>query len=148
MGFKLFSTKQLQGTAMGTKMAPTYATLVMGFLEKKLYKLFEKQYGRTDAELLPKLFKRFLDDCVLLWNKSEPQLTDFHRLFNSFHPKIRFTMEHSKEKLPFLDILLCKKENKLYTDIYYKTTDTHQYLHYRSCHPKHTKNNIPYTLAR
>ena len=48
---------QPQGTAMGTKMAPTYATLVMGFLEKKLYKLFENQYGRTDAELLSKLFK-------------------------------------------------------------------------------------------
>ena len=44
--------------------------------------------------------------------------------------------------------LLCKKENKLYTDIFYKTTDTHQYLDYRSCHPKHTKNNILYTLAR
>ena len=45
---------QPQGTAMGTKMAPTYATLVIGFLEKKL---FENQYGRTDAELLSKLFK-------------------------------------------------------------------------------------------
>ena len=55
-------------------------------------------------------------------------------------------MQHGK--LPFLDILLRKKENKLYTDIFYKTTDTHQYLDYRSCHPKHTKSNIPYTLAR
>ena len=26
--------KQIQGTAMGTKMAPAYATLVMGYLEK------------------------------------------------------------------------------------------------------------------
>jgi hypothetical protein len=32
------------------------------------------------------------------------------------------------------------------TDIYYKETDGHQYLNYKSCHPKHTKNNIPYNL--
>ena len=35
-----------------------------------------------------------------------------------------------------------------HTDIFYKSTDTHQYLDYRSCHPKHTKRNIPYCLAR
>ena len=29
--------KQIQGTAMETKMAPTHATLVIGYLEKQLY---------------------------------------------------------------------------------------------------------------
>ena len=57
-------------------------------------------------------------------------------------------MEQSTDNLPFLDILLYKEGNKLYTDIYYKGTDTHQYLDFRSCHPKHTKYNIPYCLAR
>ena len=61
---------------------------------------------------------------------------------------MHFTMECSTEKSPFLDNLLCKKENELYTDIFYKTTDTRQYLDYRSGHPKHNKNNIRYTLAR
>ena len=138
-----------KGLLWGPKwLRHAYATLVMGFLENRLYKLFGDLYGHADAELLSKLFKRFSDDCVLLWDKSKQQLIDFHRLLNSLHPKIRFTMECSTEKLPFLDILLCKKENKLHTDIFYQTTDTHQYLGYRSCHPKHTKNNIPYTLAR
>ena len=31
---------QIKGTAMGTKFAPTYATLVMGYLEQKLYKKY------------------------------------------------------------------------------------------------------------
>ena len=57
-------------------------------------------------------------------------------------------MEHNIEKLPFLDILLFKSGNKLCTDIYYKTTDTHQYLNVKSCHPRHVKHNIPYCLAR
>ena len=34
------------------------------------------------------------------------------------------------------------------TDIFYKATDTHNYLNFYSCHPSHTKRNIPYTLAR
>ena len=109
--------KQLQGTAMGTKMAPTYATLIMGYLEKRLYQSYEEKYGAADAELLIKLFKRFLDDCCLLWNKSKEQLTDFYQLLNSLHQKIKLT-----DKLPHLDILLYKEQNKLYTDMYYKVT--------------------------
>ena len=47
-----------------------------------------------------------------------------------------------------MDINVLKKNNKLETDIYYKITDTHQYLHFDSCHPRHTKRNVPYNLAR
>lgn len=57
-------------------------------------------------------------------------------------------MELNRHKLPFLDVLVLKEDKQLHTDIFYKTTDTHQYLDYRSCHPKHTKRNIPYCLAR
>ena len=38
--------------------------------------------------------------------------------------------------------------NKIETDIYYKPTDSKQYLLFTSCHPKHTKQNIPFSLAR
>ncbi|XP_028395827.1 uncharacterized protein LOC114519844 [Dendronephthya gigantea] len=57
-------------------------------------------------------------------------------------------MEVHESQLPFLDILLCKDGRTIYTDIYYKGTDSHQYLDFNSCHPKHCKTNIPYTLAR
>ena len=39
------------------------------------------------------------------------------------------------------------KENRITTDVYCKETDTHQYLEYRSCHPKHVKMEIPYGQA-
>ena len=48
----------------------------------------------------------------------------------------------STNKLPFLDILLCKEGNKQHTDIYYKTTDTHPYSDFRSCHSKHAKSKL------
>ena len=37
---------------------------------------------------------------------------------------------------------------KIITDIYYKETNTHEYLHFNSHHPSHVKNNIPYCLAK
>ena len=77
--------KQIQGTAMGTKMAPTYATLVMGYLEKKLYDTYEVKYGENEREEFVKCFKRFLDDCFLPWDKTEAELTQLHEILNGLH---------------------------------------------------------------
>ena len=41
---------QTLGTAMGTKMTPTYATLTLVYLEKKTYEIIGKKY---DKENLP-----------------------------------------------------------------------------------------------
>ena len=37
---------------------------------------------------------------------------------------------------------------KIITDVFYKETNTHEYLHFDSHHPSHIKNNIPYCLAK
>ena len=34
------------------------------------------------------------------------------------------------------------------TDLYKKPTDSQKYVHFKSCHPLHTKRNIPFYLAR
>ena len=44
--------------------------------------------------------------------------------------------------------MIINDTNKIKTDIFYKVTDTHQYLHFKSCHPRHCKTNVPYNLAR
>ena len=119
----------------------------MGYFEKKLYEKYEEKYGNYDKEELIKSFWRFLDDCFLLLQKSE-ELQEFYEMLNSLNTKLKFTMENDNYRLPFLDTLLFKNENKLETDIYYKDMDTHQYLDYFPCHPKHTKWNIPYYLAK
>ena len=40
------------------------------------------------------------------------------------------------------------KENSVETGIYYKPTNTHDYLPYNSAHPDHLKNNNSYDLAK
>ena len=72
----------------------------------------------------------------------------FFNLLNSLHPSIKFTLDKSRTRLPFLDTLLTNENGKLQTYIYYKPTDSKQYLLYTSCHPKHTRKSIPYNLAR
>ena len=42
----------------------------------------------------------------------------------------------------FLDISLKIINNKLHSDAYHKPANSFSYLHYKSCHPPHMKNNI------
>ena len=43
--FNKFNYIQTLGTAMGTKMAPTYATLTQAYLEENIYEIIGKKYG-------------------------------------------------------------------------------------------------------
>ena len=128
---------------MGTKMAPTYATLTLGYLEEILYSKINEQFNSTTADNIKTTWKRFLDDCFIIWKETNLPLETFCTLLNDLDPDINFTMEESQHKISFLDILITHQGEKLSTDIFYKPTDTHQYLHFPSCHPRHTKRSIP-----
>ena len=132
---------QIKGTAMKTKVAPTYANLVMGYLEQQMYRQISIQFDQNFSDYVIQFWERYFDDCIIFWSRSEEDLCRFKDLINSLHPSIKFTMETSDTQLPFLG-------NQITTDIYYKSTDTHQYLNFHSCHPSHTKRNIPYCMAR
>ena len=64
-----------------------------------------------------------------------------------FNPSIQFEQTVSNTNIPFLDVNIIFENSRLTTDLYSKPTDKHQYLHYSSCHPKHTKTSLPYSLA-
>ena len=93
-------------------------------------------------------WRRFLDDCYINWPYGEDKLKEFHDILNSLDGSIQLTAETSCKKLPFLDVMIRKDNTHLTTDIYYKPKYSFQYLPYTSSHPRHTKNNIPYNLAR
>ena len=140
--------KQTKGTAMGTKFAPVYATLTVGYLEQKLYTEIETAFGSEFGTYFIQNWKRFLDDCFVPWTKSVEDLNQLHTILNSMHTDLKFTLQYSGVQQPFLDVLVKNHGGKIETDIYYKETDSKQYLSFNSCHPRHTKVNIPYNLAR
>lgn len=84
---------QIRGTALGTKFAPTYATLVMGFLEQNLYQKIEKTLGIEMAKYIENSWYRFLDDCFIIWTKTDQNLKTFSGILNDLHPAINFTSE-------------------------------------------------------
>ena len=139
---------QKKGTAMGTKMAPSYATLVLGYLENELYSQVFNKMGEEIGHYVYSNWRRFLDDCYINWPYGEDKLKELHDILNSLDGSIQLTAETSCKELPFLDVMIRKDKTHLTTDMYYKPTDSFQYLPYTSSHPRHTKNNIPYNLAR
>jgi len=99
---------QVKGVAMGTKVAPTYATLVMGYLEDKLYQNIRIEFGDEFSDYIQQNWKRYLDDCFIFWNRSAEDLDKFYKILNFIHSSINFTMEMSQTDLAFLDILIKK----------------------------------------
>lgn len=130
--------QQLAGTAIGTKFAPPYACIFMDELEEEF----------LEGEMVkPLIWLRYIDDIFFIWTGSEEELFAFLGRLNSFSPGIKFTHEISRESLCFLDLKIAVKEGELLTDMYCKPTDGHQYLHFRSSHPLHTKKSIVYSQS-
>ena len=54
-----------KGTAMDTIIAPTYATLVHGYLEETLYEKMQYKYNYYFSIYLRHNWNRFVDDCFV-----------------------------------------------------------------------------------
>ena len=120
---------QIHGTAMGTKMAPSYANFFLGYFEAS---------ALENAPFKPHTWLRYIDDIFMIWTEGLDNLKIFIDCLNS----------HSFTNIPFLDVSVSLTDDgNLSTDLYTKPTDKHQHLLYSSCHPLHTKKAIPFSLA-
>ena len=62
---------------------------------------------------------------------------------NSIQAFIQFPMEKEQDnKLPFLDVLVTRKEQEFRSSVYHKPTFTGQYLNFNSHHPYNVKKGI------
>lgn len=93
------------------------------------------------------MYKRYIDDIFFVWTHSEDELIKFITSYNCAHPNIKFTHSYSRTNINFLDVTVNIENGRLSTKLYRKPTDRQQYLHYHSDHPRHCKNNIPYSQA-
>ena len=67
---------------MGTKLAPSFANLFMGYCEEKYVSPYPKQ---------PFLWKLFIDDIFIIWTYGPKELSRFITHLNSVHKTIKFT---------------------------------------------------------
>ena len=103
---------QIRGTAIGTKVAPTYATLVMGFPEIKLHRQIEERYGIDIKRQFENEWWRYLDDCFLIWDTRIDSSENLLSILQGLHRSIKFTAEGSKKEINFLDIIIIIEGNK------------------------------------
>ena len=70
---------QTKRTAMGTKFAPVYVTLVLAYLEETMYNQSETAFDSDFRAYLESNFKRYLYDCFMIFTRTEQELEKFHK---------------------------------------------------------------------
>ena len=88
---------------------------------------------------------RYINEIFFIWTHGKGHLETFLQELNNFNPDLKFTYESNEKEIPFLDLKVKLNEGKISTDLYIKSTDRHQYLHFTSSHPNHTKRSIVYS---
>ena len=131
--------KQCDGTAMGPHHACSYADAAADLaIDQKVMSVDLNPYhGYIDD------WSRFRDDIMCMWTGSEEELLLFHAWINNLHPRLKFTIQHSRTSIVFLDLNISVAGPMLMTSMYSKPSDTHAYLMPTSCHPSHVCRNIP-----
>ena len=74
------------GTAIGTKLAPSYANLFLSIFECDML----DQYP-----IKPSIWLRYIDDIFIVWNESGDKLKGFLAYINTVNPAIQFTHAYS-----------------------------------------------------
>ena len=125
--------RQTQGTAMGTRMAPSYANLFMAWLEGPLLS------SSGSEDLL--LWRRFIDDIFLVWKGTSASLTAFLNHLNTIHNTIKFTYTVHPSSVDFMDLTIYKGPRfqgvgRLDVKPFFKAVNKFCYLHYSSSHPR------------
>ena len=128
---------QVQGTDMGTRMAPSYTNIFMHYLETGILE---------SINLRPTLWFRFRNDIIMMWPHGPEELHHLMTIMNHFHQTIKLTHSYNYNGIAFLDTIVIRDtENSIYTKVYHKPTENKNYLYCCSCHP--TKRKVYHMVS-
>lgn len=83
---------QVGGTAMGTRVAPPFANIYMDSFEQ------QHVYCYTPK---PRLWLRFIDDILMIWDHGMDRLREFITFLNNRHPNIKSVRKFPTRRLAF-----------------------------------------------
>ena len=85
---------------------------------------------------------------LVIWRHGIDEPRKFLSHINSLRESIKFTMEiEADNRIPFLDVMVYRKENQIITSIYRKPTHTDRYLNFKSNHHPRIKAGVIKSLA-
>ena len=127
--------QQVDGVAMGSPLGPLFANIFMSFHE-------QKWLNSCPSSFSPLLYKRYVDDCLLLFRSLHHVPLSLEYL-NRQHANITFTAEIERDgKLPFFDIDISGSESKFATSVYRKPTFTGLFTNFHCFIPNGMKQNL------
>jgi len=92
------------------------------------------------------IYYRYIDDILLAAHRSN--FNDLLQTFNSFHPRLKFTLENSiNNEINFLDTKIILDDRIITFDLYKKPTSSGRYLNFHSNHPISHKRGIIYGMV-
>ena len=112
---------------METKFAVVGSNLVVAYKEIKLFVLLPQVHPQDFVDFLLQNYFRFLDVIFHKWLENF-DIKQFYELINSLDEDFKFIFENPSRTPNFLDIQLKIVNNTLIFDIYYKPTNSFNYL--------------------
>jgi len=117
---------------MGSPLSPILADIILQDIE-------EAALDRIPAKL--PFYIRYVDDILLA--APDNLLNVILKIFNSFHKRLKFTMEISDcDRINFLDVTLIIENEVIRFDLYKKPTNSGKYLNFLSNHPMEHKKGV------
>jgi hypothetical protein len=121
--------KQTDGTPIGKSISGPLAGIYMNW--------FEEEFVYKCNNFKPVFWKRMRDDVFVIWDHTKYNFKDFVNDLNSKNERIQFTTEEEVEgAIPFLDLMIHRNDDSLWTKTYRKPTHTQAYVNWQSNHPK------------
>jgi Reverse transcriptase (RNA-dependent DNA polymerase) len=130
--------RQKNGTAMGTIMAPSYANCFLKAKEEPGLRTW-----LTPGHPNVKLFKRYIDDILVIFNNNDNKLPQFlNDMRSAYHP-LELTFKIGKTSITYLDTELTINDslNKIDYELHRKPCNNKSYTPANSNHPNHMLEN-------
>lgn len=110
---------------MGAPNAGLIADIFMDYLETKILITSHQPIIK-----LVKLWKRYVDDIICIWNGGFDLLKVFHNHINNYHKNINFTTEiENNQTINFLDLKLIKNKINMITYDIIPASSNHHHRH-------------------
>ncbi|XP_058836199.1 uncharacterized protein LOC131692873 [Topomyia yanbarensis] len=131
--------KQKFWLPMGSPLSPVVANIVWERVERSALEQLHQE------GIVPIFFRRYVDDC--LSSVRREQMERMLEVFNSFHPRLQFTIELEEDgQIRFLDTIVRREEDHLTTEWTPKDSEG-RYLDYNSSSPFNHKKNSAIALV-
>lgn len=124
---------------MESAVAPSIANLYMTAMETDTILTSQNPYFQDMI-----VYRHCIDDLLIIY-KGKTSFPNFLQWINSLDSNLKFMGQSDRQQIPFLDTSIYRDtDNVLAFRPYKKPTDRNTYLHYKSFHPSHLLNNLPY----